>query len=296
MLQRTLKQPSYLPRRLYWEFLRNVPERILQRRTTHGKMAFSSRDEAIGKYLYLQGQFDWDSTQKAISLLQKLGHLKPAQNALLLDVGANIGTVCIPLVLQNVFTKAWAIEPAPTNLTLLRKNIEMNDLSERLTVKPVALSSVNGTTELFLCEGNPGDHRLAAEGKDGVLMSGEETRPAVTVEMKKLDDVFNEAGLSGANVSLAWIDIQGHEPSMIAGATELLKHHVPLVMEFWPDRLRQHSKAVLDEFFASLEAHYTSYFDLRESHPTSTPLSELKKLMAGEHGPTGSFFTDLVIV
>jgi len=50
------------------------------------------------------------------------------------DVGANIGTTSIPAVLSEGFASAVAIEPEPENVRVLRLNVLLNDLDERITV------------------------------------------------------------------------------------------------------------------------------------------------------------------
>ena len=48
------------------------------------------------------------------------------------DVGANIGTTTIPALLSHGFETAVAIEPEPENVRVLRMNVLLNDLEDRV--------------------------------------------------------------------------------------------------------------------------------------------------------------------
>jgi hypothetical protein len=75
------------------------------------------------------------------------------------DIGANVGTVCIPLVLQGVFERALAFEPEQRNFGYLARNIEQNGLSDRVQGFQVALSSASGELELEEgCLSVPGEY------------------------------------------------------------------------------------------------------------------------------------------
>ena len=61
------------------------------------------------------------------------------ENEILFDIGANVGTYGIfASVMKNAIV--YAFEPESQNFSLLTKNIIYNDLSERMTAWPVAIS------------------------------------------------------------------------------------------------------------------------------------------------------------
>ena len=77
-----------------------------------------------------------------------------------LDIGANIGyytLIFAKLVGEN--GKVFAFEPDPTNFALLKKNVEMNGYKNVVLVQR-AVSNKTGKLKLYLCEDNPGDHRI----------------------------------------------------------------------------------------------------------------------------------------
>ena len=108
--------------------LRKLPEMDLTRNTYHGKMSFSNKDQVIAYNLFHYGAFEYNKIVGTIEILRAIGLLKE-KNGILLDVGANIGTVCIPMVTKGFFVRAVAFEPDRTNFRLLQKNISQNDLS-----------------------------------------------------------------------------------------------------------------------------------------------------------------------
>lgn len=62
-----------------------------------------------------------------------------------LDVGAHIGAVTIPLLIDNPKLRVAAIEPVPANVALLASNAEINGVAERLTLISRA-AGIAGTT------------------------------------------------------------------------------------------------------------------------------------------------------
>lgn len=55
-----------------------------------------------------------------------------------IDVGAHIGTVTVPLTIDNPGVTVVAIEPVFENTMMLRRNITLNGLDDRVTVLPIA--------------------------------------------------------------------------------------------------------------------------------------------------------------
>lgn len=64
---------------------------------------------------------------------------QPAAGESMIDAGGYIGTTAILYALLYPETRVITIEPLPENLEILRKNIEVNNLSDRITVVEKAL-------------------------------------------------------------------------------------------------------------------------------------------------------------
>ncbi len=97
-------------------------------------------------------------------------------------------------------------------------------------------------------------------------------------------------------VGLAWIDVQGHEGHVLAGATSLLERPIPAVTEFWPEALRR--AGGLDRFRALVAGRYSEVVDLRrslaEGRAELTPTGRLDDLIERYAGAAS--FTDLLLI
>lgn len=172
-------------RRLRWWFIHLGPRRDVTVDTSNGLLSFDSKDRLIGKYLYVKRSYEAREIQTAVALLRQEGYLKDAEGGTVLDVGANIGMICIALLKHGCFERAIAFEPAPNNYRLLIKNIDQNGLRERVLHFPCALSAAEGELELELSEDNSGDHRLRQTATPGVFR--EERRRTLRVRVRTLD-------------------------------------------------------------------------------------------------------------
>lgn len=279
-------------RRLLWKALAYLGDVPLTLRTRHGRLSFSSRDRGVGRRLFLDRELEWATIERAVVLARRLGYLQPRDPGCLLDVGANIGTVCIAMVRDGVVATARAFEPEPTNYRYLRRNICQNGLDGRILAFDVALSSANGTAELELSS-NSGDHRLrAATPPAGPERYHEGRRSRITVPVRRLDDFLDAASISLKEVRLLWMDVQGHEKHVLEGAAKVLDAGVPVVAEFWPYGLARAGVSP-GEFSAFVALRFSRYWDLREAAPAARPAGEIATLFA-RHSHFKSF-TDLLL-
>lgn len=221
--------PGLLVGKLRWQMLYAGPRRDVTVDTWNGRLTFDSRDKLIGKYLFVHHAYERRYIEHALAVLERGGWL--TRGGTLLDVGANIGMICIALLRHGWFDRAIAFEPAPANLRLLEHNVSGNGLTGRIARIPVALSSSAGEMELELSEYNSGDNRLRVNAAAGAWH--EDRRGTVRVPVRRLDDVLAERP-DASDVRLIWLDIQGHEGRFFEGAQNTLARGVPVVSEFWP--------------------------------------------------------------
>lgn len=286
-----------LLRRALWEVLHRTPERSLTARTKHGVLSFSSKDRAIGRLLFTRHEFELDKIDRAVRCAIAAGVLAPRNDGWLLDVGANVGSVCIPLVRGGTFTHAVAFEPEPKNYAHLVRSLALNGLDGR-AILPVnaALSSTNGAASLELAFGNFGDHRIRVEAPTSSHPDcREEDRSVIAVPVQRLDDAVRMLGIALDTVKLIWIDAQGHEAQVINGAPDLIDAGVPVVTEFWPYGLARAG----DEgrrFAETLRTRFAAFYDLAEETPRRQPITEVARLFARYPAAPGTAFTDLVLV
>lgn len=148
------------------------------------------------------------------------------------DIGANLGHYTL-LAAKSVCTEGhvYAFEPHPRNFELLVKNIQLNDLSERVTPLPMAVSDKEGTISLFF-RSDLGHPSLNQENLPRQLESdpGQE----VEVQTTTLHKVIHEGSLD-----VIKMDAQGAEGMIVNGSPELFSNGAKrCFVEFWPYGLK----------------------------------------------------------
>lgn len=226
------------------------------------KLLINTRDQVIGRSIFLDKEFDFHKFELAIILIDP----EISKKATLIDVGANIGTICIPAISRHLVSSAIAIEPDPDNAALLRANIALNKLEYSIHVVEAAASSdSNNRLALSHNPENHGDHRVCDATKNTNL---------TTVNCVTLDQIIQMHALD-PNEIIIWMDIQGHEPLALVGAKDILAHRPKLIVEYWPSLL---DKNCTHNLFMDCIKHYDQFIDLGAETPVPLPLDELSLL------------------
>ena len=132
-------------------------------------------------------------------------------DALTVDVGANVGTVTIPVAAVST-GKVLAFEPEPTNYADLCGNLNLNELSN-VTARQEACSDHAGKGEMKrVLSNNPGMAQL----------SERESGPISVVTL--------DAAIDGRPVGLLKMDVEGHERKVLAGAAKTIETSRPLIV------------------------------------------------------------------
>ena len=284
-LGKYLRDPGRIARKLRWRKLYSGPPRDVTVESYNGLLTFDSRDKLIGKYLYVDRAYERRYIESALGVLERDGYLEPGARGgggVLLDVGANIGMICIALLKQHRFARAVAVEPSPRNQRLLEHNIMQNGLGDRVLRLPYALSSADGEMELELSEYNSGDNRIRHSASSGAW--GEEHRKVVSVPVRTLDGALSEQGVAAASVRLAWVDIQGHEGYFLAGARATLACGAPVVSEFWPYGILR-SGMTRAEYCGIVRELFTHVYHLHGTSVEKLPASRIDSLFDSYAAP-----------
>jgi FkbM family methyltransferase len=203
----------------------------------------STRDQIVGRYVFMGRIPDADFLGDYLDLISKELGQPALEGATCVEIGANIGTTTLPMVLQHGARLCIALEPAPANLSLLRANLAANGVGpDQVRVISVAASDRPGTVDMELSPSNSGDNRVRRHGGPAAHereLYGEKQRPVISVPAARIDDILAEQNVNPADVGLAWIDTQGHEGHVLAGAPRLLASAAPIVIEYWPYGLRR---------------------------------------------------------
>jgi FkbM family methyltransferase len=274
-----------LHRRIYFDISR--PDSLL---LSNGQERFivSAADKEIGKFLFInQEPFDFYKLELVIKLLGE--HHK---RRLLVDVGANVGSVCIPAIKRGLFLQAIAVEPEPLNFSLLTANIHLNDLGRKIVAHRCALGAIDGETLILeLSASNFGDHRVKM---NAVGHNSRVNASTVSVRSEKLDSIIPDIK---ADDTVIWVDTQGFEGYVLQGASAALAQRTPIVLEFWPCEMSKNDSYTLLKN-ALNRGGYKCFYNLER--PTQMPysneaLDDLYKLyLSSSH--TGPGYTDLLLV
>ena len=122
---------------------------------------------------------------------------------LFLDIGANVGTYTV-LASGVCKAKTWAFEPDPETVLCLKRNIEINNLQELVTIHELAL----GATE---CE------VAFTVGLDTVNRIAKGDQHQRRVHQKPLDSFLSDVG-----PTFAKLDVEGYEEEVLRGGQALL--------------------------------------------------------------------------
>jgi FkbM family methyltransferase len=260
-------------------------------------MFVSTRDLIVSYAAFVHGGVgDVVQVDRAFALLDRVPRARPAPGTrVLLEIGANIGTTMIPALRRGYVDRVLALEPSPDNVSLLRHNLLANDLAGRVTVIQAAASDRVGEVELAISPINSGDNRVRLNGRPYPDESEQSGGPwgSVRVPSTTVDTLVAAGDVDLATLDLVWIDTQGHEAIILAGAQSLLASDVPVLIEYCPYHLR--STKSLDRFEEIIQANYARFLDLQEGRgiEAARPTAELRALRSVY---VGYEFSDLLLL
>ena len=175
--------------------------------------------------------------------------------------GGYVGMSSIGFLNFNLFDNAIIFEPNPNSFLLIEKNIKQNNFSDQITAFNVALSNKNSELLMELSHKNFGDHRIRQEGPVQEGYYHEEVRKIISVDSVTLDDFIKKnPQINFKNISMVWMDIQGHEGKFLQGANNFLSSQkIPVVMEFWPYGILR-SGTTKNDFLENLVKLFTHFY------------------------------------
>jgi FkbM family methyltransferase len=258
---------------LYDAMISSLPVPLMYTKIGEEHFVIDTRDKSGGaKQIFAEGTYDFFDFTRTLELLQQ-HNLYPGTPTFLIDIGANIGQICIIAIARGYSKRAIAIEPEPQNCRLLRANIALNGLTETISVYESACGMCdNEMLDLELSEDNLGDHRIRLSDLPG--RNNEDKRHKIQIRSNTLDTL---CPVEPAENTLIWMDTQGYEGCVLAGARRWLDAGTPLVMEFDPYLMKRVNSFGLMK--AAL-ANYAGFHDLWRNSNRFRPISDLDDLYA----------------
>lgn len=194
--------------------------------TRHGRMSLRYPQDYITKHLKACGEYEW----YVIEIIRNLcsGH----STGSILDIGANQGTVCLPLSKMFPNYTVHAFEVQPHLIDVLKENIALNQCSN-IVLHNYGVSNISESKEILVpnyeTAGNIGAFSLDPfVNQNSPISVG--TGINVTVDMVTLDSLPYLG-----EIRCVKMDIEGYELRALQGALQTLKrnNYPPIVYELW---------------------------------------------------------------
>ena|SRR2546422_5155261 len=154
--------------------------------------------------------------------------LRPNPGEIVVDVGAHIGRYT--LIAARRGAKVVAVEPEPSNFSVLKENIELNGFSNVIACQ-FALSNTTGRRSLYLGDNGQGD--TATSSLDSSMMRERSGRTierfSKQVDCLTLDNLMKSLHVSHVN----WlkVDVEFHEIPVLEGGESTLRSTENLIIE-----------------------------------------------------------------
>ena len=225
------------------------------RETPHGIFMVDPTDGLIGRALISYGEFEYQEKRDWFKYIPA-GKL----DSIFIDIGANIGTTSIPLILDNLVGKTIAIEPDPNNFYLFSYNIKANDLEDHITPIQCALNNFCGTVKFEKSVDNYGDHRVRYKDNSNGYYN-ENNRKVIDVSCMTLDSLVKQYLIDIDKVIAVKCDTQGSEGFIMEGAKVFLQTKLPWIIEFSP-YLFQRSGYDREKFIDMISDNFSEFIEL----------------------------------
>lgn len=223
------------PARSLYGFPQPPGGHVLLAQSQLGPLVVREADAAIGRSLRDHGRWEEEDVVEVVRFLRRTRGFEPQ---VFVAAGANIGTCLLRALRGGMFPSGVGVEMDSDNFRLLEANVALNISGRRPLLINVALGDTVGEAVMERSPDNFGDHRIRAGHAIAGGRFDEHRRMQATVMMTTLDTLERDHGLYLDDSALIWIDTQGYEGHVLAGAAGILsrpRSETPaIVCELWP--------------------------------------------------------------
>ena len=149
------------------------------------------------------------------------------KNSILWDIGCNIGLYSVYAAKKNHLV--YGFEPSFFNLEVLARNININNLSEKISILPIALNDTNKMSKLRLTSDVWGSAHSTFDKNytgDGSIINEEITYQTVGFSMDDLVKILNLPYPDNIK-----IDVDGIEHLILKGGKKILSNAKSVLVE-----------------------------------------------------------------
>lgn len=166
-----------------------------------------------------------------------------AENAQVLDIGANIGIMAVLMAKRCPKGKVYAYEPVPENFHALERICNFMKV-KNVVLNQVALGPENGSVKMQMPEMQgvrmQGLSHIVHDSIEGYDASFEE----YSVPQVVLDEVLADREFPVAAIKM---DVENYEQYVLRGALKLIAADQPIIyMELWPNENRDNCLQMLE--------------------------------------------------
>jgi FkbM family methyltransferase len=207
-------------------------------KSKNGLFVVDPEDQFVGARLRKTGQYGLHEVERIKSRI--------AIDSRVLNVGAHIGTLAIPL--SKHCKEVVAVEANPLTYELLTANILLNTAHNIKTIN-IAASDKEENIEFLLSRENTGGSKRVPQKKRSMYYYDNPRQ--ITIKAAGLDDHLLEK-----DFDIVIMDIEGSEYFALTGMQEILSKCKVLVVEFLPHHLKNVSGVTVEQFLSVIDPHF----------------------------------------
>lgn len=214
---------------------------------THGARFQVDVGDRFGRLCYYGGQPE----ALELSVFRELC----ASSSSIWDIGSNFGLYAIVAGKAAANARIIAVDANERAISLLKRNLQLNKLADRVTVSECAVAASNTTMDFYETE-DMAFSGLSDTGRSPVV----KRRP---VEVRTLDLLWEHYG--AAPIDLLKIDVEGHELEVLRGGKKALAASPDIIVlfEHSSKNLSEEAEELLMEHLAELSELGMSFWPAR---------------------------------
>ena len=161
-----------------------------------------------------------DSFTKSIPTFEQNHHhwlTTPKQKSTFIDIGSNIGFYSILAIKQYGYSNCYSFEASSETFARLQKNIQLNELTEQVSLHKIALSDKAGQVAFYNKPVHTGGSSLEIPKKL-------DNHDKEIVDTLQFDTFVKRHEINVKKINFIKIDVEGHEYNVLLGMKETLNN------------------------------------------------------------------------